>query len=640
MLVLTVGTAILLPLFAACLCLLFRSGTARKVWVGFASILLLVNTILLAFTGPGTLTIPLIAGISPDFIIALLDFGLLFVLLGYAVAYRSPLLVLLTVLQIGPLFYFEFFVLTEGGSPSRLVADNLALVLAMIIGITGPLICLFALPYMEKHDREHPGGAWRLPKFFFFMLLFLGAMNGLVFSDNLLWFYFFWELTTLCSFMLIRIDKTAEAHASARRALWMNMVGGVLMVFGMYSGYAAADTLSLQVLVNSQTTSVALMLFAALLCTAAFTKSAQVPFQGWLLGAMVAPTPVSALLHSSTMVNAGVYLALRLTPVYNGTPLSTIIAMFGAFTFLVTAALAVGQRNGKRILAYSTISNLGLVFACAGINTPEAVSAGILLIVFHAVSKALLFLCMGRIEQQIGSRDIEDMRGLSVTMPRTVFLVLTGMLALILPPFGALLSKWMAIEAASNNLFVLVCLALGSGFTVLFWIRWAGVLVSAPHMVSRVKERMGYLTSLPLMALAAGVIGLSLSITWLYTWLVRVYVSGIYGADPFTTVSGTFEGSTGGFAVIPIFLFLAGGFGAAVWAARRFSPQFYNSIYASGLQASDPHEVAFKGPMDKWERVQVGNPYLPSVLGEARVNPWINGAALLLLGLLLGRALL
>ena len=133
---------------------------------------------------------------------------------------------------------------------------------------------------------------------------------------------------------------------------------------------------------------------------------------------MVAPTPVSALLHSSTMVKAGVYLVLRLSPAFAGTMLAGIVSLTGAFTFVAASALACGQSNGKKILAYSTIANLGLIIACAGMATPAAITAAILLIIFHAVSKGLLFLCVGTIEQHIGSRDIESMRGLYKIMPR------------------------------------------------------------------------------------------------------------------------------------------------------------------------------------------------------------------------------
>lgn len=177
-------------------------------------------------------------------------------------------------------------------------------------------------------------------------------MNGLVFANNLLWLYFFWEVTTFCSFMLIGHDRTEIAIRNATRALWMNMSGGVAFVAAIiliFHTTGSVEYLSLQTLINhGPALTSALLLPFSLLCFSGFTKAAQVPFQSWLCGAMVAPTPVSALLHSSTMVKAGVYLVVRLAPGYQGTFLSTMVATFGAFTFLTASALAVNMSNGKR----------------------------------------------------------------------------------------------------------------------------------------------------------------------------------------------------------------------------------------------------------------------------------------------------
>lgn len=180
--------------------------------------------------------------------------------------------------------------------------------------------------------------------------------------------------------------------------------------------------------------------------------------------------------------------------------------LFGAFTFLATAGLAVGERNGKKILAYSTVSNLGLIFACTGINTQGALTAAILLIVFHAVSKALLFLCIGTIEQKISSRDIEDMQGLYSEMPVTAIITVMGAITMILPPFGMVLGKWMAMEAADRNLPTILMLAVGSAMTVVYWARWAGILMSAPFVGSLRPEKQPALTWIPLVLLCGGAV--------------------------------------------------------------------------------------------------------------------------------------
>ena len=190
-----------------------------------------------------------------------------------------------------------------------------------------------------------------------------------------------------------------------------------------------------------------MLLPAALLCFAGITKSAQLPFSSWLLGAMVAPTPVSALLHSSTMVKAGVYLVLRMAPVVTGTKVGMMVALVGAVTFVVGSLAAITTSEAKRVLAWSTVANLGLIVLCGGIGTYEAVWAGILLIIFHAVAKCLLFLCVGVVEHKLHSRNIEDMSGLVVRMPRVAIMMQIGMAGMFLAPFGMLISKWAVLKA-------------------------------------------------------------------------------------------------------------------------------------------------------------------------------------------------
>ena len=202
------------------------------------------------------------------------------------------------------------------------------------------------------------------------------------------------------------------------------MLGGLAFAGAIMYLAATGASLELDKLVNMEKG--AALIPAALLAFAGMTKSAQLPFSSWLLGAMVAPTPVSALLHSSTMVKAGVYLVLRLAPLLRGTLPGTMVALIGGVTFLLASLVAISQSDAKRVLAWSTIANLGLIVLCGGIGTFEALWAGILLILFHAVTKALLFLCVGTFEQKTNTRDIESMSGLIVTMPKLSIMIQVG----------------------------------------------------------------------------------------------------------------------------------------------------------------------------------------------------------------------
>jgi ech hydrogenase subunit A len=351
---------------------------------------------------------------------------------------------------------------------------------------------------------------------------------------------------------------------------------------------------------------------------------------------MVAPTPVSALLHSSTMVKVGVYLVVRLAPSMQGTILSQCVALFGAGGFLAGAALAVGQSNGKKVLAYSTISNLGLIFACAGLSTAESLTAATLLIVFHALVKALLFLCVGTVEQAIESRDIEDMRGLYARMPLTALITVMGVVMMIMPPFGLVLGKWMAMEAASRSLPVIVTLALGSALTVLYWARWAGTLMSDPFAGRFELERQSALTRGALMALGAGAGALSVAVPWLVRWLQIPAARGAF-ASAYRSEAGVLENTAGVFAVLPLSVVAFAAFLHAIWAFHRARSARIVTPYLSGIQTAEPR--VFIGPMRQPVKAEAKNYYLSSLFGEDRLTGWINFAAGLLLTVLLGSTL-
>jgi ech hydrogenase subunit A len=509
--------------------------------------------------------------------------------------------------------------------------------MVLIVVLVGSIICFQAIPYMQNHETHLKLEKSRQNRFFAVMILFLGAMNGLVLSNDLMFFYFFFEVTTLCSFLLIGHDRTATAVKNAVRALWMNSLGGAAFVAALAVIFSQTAHLDLyRILLDADPANRIILLSLALLCLAAFTKSAQFPFQSWLLGAMVAPTPVSALLHSSTMVNVGVYLVIRLAPAFRQTFLSHSVAFFGAFSFLAAAALAVGQSNGKKVLAYSTISNLGLIFACAGLNSPQAITAGILLLIFHAIIKALLFLCVGTIEQHIASRNIEDMRGLYAVMPVTALITVMGVIMMIMPPFGVIIGKWMAMEAAAGDFYIIILIALGSALTVLYWARWGGILMSDPFAGRFKAEVQPVLTWTALGLLCLGAATLSMGAPWVYQWVIAPAESDFYLLD-YTSRGGILENVVGIFPVFPLGLVAVLGFVIAIWAVKKAAGARVVAPYLSGVQTADPG--VFTGPMNTPTKAEAKNYYLASIFGEDKLTTWINLAAGVLLTLVIGGAL-
>jgi len=628
---------IISPFLAALVCYLIRVSAARSFVVLITGGVLIISAVLLIPLTPFSLSPPPFLGINIHVIVQTLDVLLLLIILYFGFKYRHIVIKALALLQIILLLYCEFFLIQNKQDNSTLYCDHLTLVMVLIISIVGAIICFQAIPYMKIHEAHWSPVKSRQHRFFLVMMMFLGAMNGLVLSNDLMIFYFFFELTTLCSFLLIGHDKTKLAIENALRALWMNSLGGALFIAAIVIIYPITGTLALQqILTPANTGAKMFMLAMALLCVAAFTKSAQFPFQSWLLGAMVAPTPVSALLHSSTMVKVGVYFILRLAPAIKATFLSQSLAIFGAFGFLAAAALAVGQSNGKKVLAYSTISNLGLIFACAGLNTSESVMAAMLLIVFHAMIKALLFLCVGAIEQRIDSRDIEDMRGLYANMPLTALITVMGVIMMIMPPFGVLLSKWMAMEAAASNLYVIFMIALGSALTVMYWARWAGTLMSDPFAGRFRPEYQPLLTWTALGSLCTGAGLLSISAPWFYIKIIAPVMSGPY-FPPYTVRDGILENSFGVFAVFPLSVVAVAGFVLSVWALKRASGARIVAPYLGGAQTTEPGK--FKGPMNQTIKAEARNYYLSSIFGEKKLTTWINLGAGVLLTLLLGGTL-
>lgn len=427
------------------------------------------------------------------------EFAMMGMVFYYGRRYRKNFVILLSVVQTLLIAWVD---LTCYDVPTaRVLVDRLTLIMCLIIGIVGTLICVYAAGYMRDYHIRHTEFEDRRAFFFAMLFTFLGAMFGLVLSCRMTWIYFFWEITSIVSFLLIGYNRTPESVHNSFTALWMNLLGGLGFAVAIVYSEKVMHITCLQdlVFITSRTSTLlnpsTMLIPIVLLAFAALTKSAQMPFSGWLLGAMVAPTPTSALLHSATMVKGGVYLLLRLSPALYGNMAGALVTTVGGFTFFITSLLAIAQSDGKKVLAYSTISNLGLIAACAGIGLHESVWAGILLMMFHAVSKSLLFLSVGAIENIIGSRNIEDMHGLIVKLPELAFIMIIGIAGMFLAPFGMLISKWAALKSFvdSKSVLMIVFLVFGSASTLFYWTKWLGTLVAmVQHTERRPNTTKGY----------------------------------------------------------------------------------------------------------------------------------------------------
>jgi multicomponent Na+:H+ antiporter subunit A len=323
--------------------------------------------------------------------------------------------------------------------------DGLSLVFALLITGIGALVLVYADGYLAGHPD--------LGRLHAFLLLFMGSMLGLVLADNVFTLFVFWELTSISSYLLIGFEhERSDARASALQALLVTGTGGLAMLagfvlLGQIGGSFELSTLAGQgeaIRADGRYLPVLLLLLAG-----AFTKSAQVPFHFWLPGAMVAPTPVSAYLHSATMVKAGVYLLARLSPTLGGTSSWTVlVTTTGAVTMLVGGYLALCQSDLKRILAYSTVSALGILTLLLGLGNPYAATAAIVFLLAHALYKGALFMVAGAVDHETGTRDVDRLGGLYRAMPITA--AVAALAAVSLAGFGPVLSfigKELLLEA-------------------------------------------------------------------------------------------------------------------------------------------------------------------------------------------------
>ena len=319
--------------------------------------------------------------------------------------------------------------------------DGFAWLFSMLVTGIGFLVVLYARYYMSPEDP--------VPRFFSFLLAFMGAMLGIVLSGNLIQLVFFWELTSLFSFLLIGYwHHNAAARDGARMALTITAAGGLCLFAGVLvlghivGSYDLDAVLASGDLIRSHSLYLPALI---LILLGALTKSAQFPFHFWLPHAMAAPTPVSAYLHSATMVKAGVFLLARLWPVMAGTDAWLwIVGMAGLVTFVLGAYLAIFQQDLKGLLAYSTISHLGLITLLLGLGTPLGAVAGIFHIMNHATFKASLFMAAGILDHETGTRDIRRLSGLYRFMPITATLAMVAAAAMAgVPLLNGFLSKEM-----------------------------------------------------------------------------------------------------------------------------------------------------------------------------------------------------
>ncbi|GAD00887.1 monovalent cation/H+ antiporter subunit A [Agarivorans albus] len=355
--------------------------------------------------------------------------------------------------------------------------DGLSVLFSLLILGIGLLVILYARYYLS--EKDHMG------RFYCYLIMFMTAMLGIVMSNNMLQLWFFWELTSISSFLLISFwSHSSDARKGARMALTITGAGGLALLGGIVLLGQVVGSYELDVVLNSGDLVQQHPYYFAILALfllGAFTKSAQFPFHFWLPHAMAAPTPVSAYLHSATMVKAGIFLLARFYPVLAGTETwFAVVSLTGLFTLLLGAYTALFKHDLKGLLAYSTISHLGLIVLLLGLNTQLAAIAAVFHIINHAIFKASLFMAAGIIDHESGSRDMRKLNGLWKYMPITATLAMVASASMAgVPLLNGFLSKEMFFAETldqsilgSLSWLIPVLATIGGAFAVAYSLRF------------------------------------------------------------------------------------------------------------------------------------------------------------------------
>jgi multicomponent Na+:H+ antiporter subunit A len=349
----------------------------------------------------------------------------------------------------GEVFSFRYSWVPSLGVDLTFTLDGLSLLFALLISGMGVLVLIYSGSYLSSHPH--------LGRFYSYLLAFMASMLGVVLADNLIALFVFWELTSLSSYLLIGFNhEKEESRAAALQALLVTGAGGLSLLVGFLLLGELSGSLEFSQLLGrgEDVRSHALYVpLTILILIGAFTKSAQAPFHFWLPNAMEAPTPVSTYLHSATMVKAGVYLLARFSPVLGGTELwENTVTSAGVVTLLAGAYLALSHTDLKRVLAYSTVSSLGMLVLLLGIGKAIAVQAAMVFLVVHALYKGALFLIVGVLDHETGTREAERLRGLIRVMPITAFAAaLAAFSNAGLPPLFGFIGKELIYEVAFDD---------------------------------------------------------------------------------------------------------------------------------------------------------------------------------------------
>ncbi len=402
-----------------------------------------------------------------------------------------------------------------------LTADGLAVFMAIVSSLISAIIMFYSFSYISHYENQN--------EYYCMVVLFLGAMMGIIFSANLIFLYIFWEITAITSWRLIGFFRGKTDILRADKAFLVTMFGALTMLIGFIAIFQQTGSFDLAIIKEAVRAKPLSNVVIGLILVGILSKSATLPFHTWLPDAGVAPSPVTALLHAAILVKIGLYVFARLfvVNISLGSLWHNYLPWLAGISAIVSAGAALRENDLKRLIAYSTISQIGFIFLGLAVDNAIGIVGGLLYILTHGLAKAGLFLCAGIVEQNTGTKDITKLGGLMKTMPFTALAFLFCAFSVMgIPPFGGFFAKYLVFSGAitSGRLAVTAVFLIGAFMTILYLFRVFHLVFLGESKLEAKESSWGMVSSVVLLAVLSLISGILVSfpISFLENFVVRL----------------------------------------------------------------------------------------------------------------------
>ncbi len=602
--------SILFPMVIAFAFLAVKSEKMREVMV-YASTIVIAGAAIITGIRFFATTGEFFSAYGEDmrFVVTGLNIALAAYIVFLSIRHRNIFAALLSVAQTVTVAWFEF---SSGGHidiQHNISIDKFSVVMILIISLIGSAMCIYGLGYVRRYRDDAPGMARIM---FFSMFLAIGSMIGLVSSNNMIWMYLFWQISTLSSFWMTACDGSKESLKRGFKVININLLGGMsfvvgILIIGMVFGTLEFSTMMIYGKIYGNLVLIPATFFAF----AGIARAALMPFNSWLTSSMHSPAPAAGLI-TAAVINGGAFILIKLAPAMSSSSfIGVMIMMVGGVTFLFASFVAIPKKDIREILACSTTANMGLVAVCTGLGVPEALWAAIMMVMLHSFLKTLLIVCFGTAGSLINSSRIEDMEGMFPKLPVISILIILGMTAMFLAPFGILLCGWISLVAVVNAKYLTIGGILCFGFAVsaYYGVALMARLTAASHeegidpLKEEKPERIGVIV------FAAVSVILCLGLPLISSYLLVPYLKDVYGGSVTTLVSSADLVVMVGMIALLLLV------GLLLFGRRMSKP---STIYLAGVNKGDNR--TYYGAMENEVEFSLGDTYMGRHFNERRIN--------------------